>query len=341
MNNISAVILAAGEGTRMKSKRAKVLHQINGQPMLTHLLNTLSSMQLEHQVVVLGYKKESVAEILPAGVAWVEQAQRLGTGHAVQQVYANNIELKDTVLVLCGDIPLLSAKTLEQLIETHQRSGSGITILSAMMEDPFAYGRIVRSANGAVERIVEEKDATEQERQIKEINSGIYCFEGQVLKECLSQLKPNNKQNEYYLTDVIDIARSSGGRVDAVIASDACEITGINSLKDLAWASRFANRKVIESWMDQGVTFLDPESVTVGSLVEIGRDAVIYPFVFLEGKTRIGANCEVGPSVRISDCQLGAGTKVQFAVLEHITLQADSCVVPFTHQSGGLADSDG
>ena len=338
MDNISVIVLAAGEGTRMKTALPKVLHKVNGLPMLLHLLRTTKQLALAHTMVVLGYKKDKVIEVLPPGIAWVEQKEQLGTGHAVQVALQGSDELRNTILVLCGDIPLLTAATLENLIKTHQDNGCAITILSALLDDPFPYGRIVRDATGQVVRIVEEKDASEEERKIKEINSGIYCFNKSMLETCLAEVTTDNEQKEYYLTDVVEICRSQGGKVDAVIAKDSWEISGINTLKDLAWASKMVNGQVIEHWLSRGVTIIDPDNTYIDCRAEIGKDTIIQPFTHLEGETVIGQACNLGPSVRICECKLDDQVNVQFSVLEKVNVQSNCTVAPFSYVSG-LAES--
>jgi bifunctional UDP-N-acetylglucosamine pyrophosphorylase/glucosamine-1-phosphate N-acetyltransferase len=326
------VILAAGLGTRMKSGLAKALHPLAGQPLVRHVLSVVNDLAPGKIVLVLGHQADAVRAALgDAQVEVVHQAEQLGTGHAVQQASAAIAAASGPVLVLCADTPLLTGNTLKTIIELHAKSRAAVTVLTTRMEDPFGYGRVVRDRSG-VRRIVEEKDATPAQKKIREVNSGIYCFDKKFLLSSLTALGRNNAQGEYYLTDTIALAKKQKKKVTALLCSDPTEIMGVNSRFDLSRAEAIMRDRTNRKWMLEGVTMLDPAAVFIGSEVQLGRDVVLYPNIRIEGSTRIGDGCTVYPGSRISDSMLGNNVTIKdFCVIEASSVASGAAIGPFAH----------
>jgi bifunctional UDP-N-acetylglucosamine pyrophosphorylase/glucosamine-1-phosphate N-acetyltransferase len=312
MANLTAVILAAGKGTRMKSKLPKVLHKVGGHPMLEHVMDAAEAAGCRDNVVVIGHGAELVRELVGDRARIALQAEQLGTGHAVLQAADTLKDFSGTVMILCGDTPLLEADELEKFYAEHVKSGAAATVMSALMDDPFGYGRILRDANGDVAGIVEQKDASEEQKQIKEINTGNYCVEAPLLFEVLRTLGNNNAQGEYYLTDVLAKLRAMGKKVGGVITADSEMIMGVNSRRQLAEAESVMRRRIAERHMDDGVTIMDPASTFIEKSVKIAPDTVIYPNTWLQGATEIGEDCEIGPNVRLENVKVADGCRVEF-----------------------------
>ena len=312
MANLTAVILAAGKGTRMKSKLPKVLHKVGGHPMLEHVMDAAEAAGCRDNVVVIGHGAELVRELVGDRARIALQAEQLGTGHAVLQAADTLKDFTGTVMILCGDTPLLEAEELEKFYAEHVKSGAAATVMSALMDDPFGYGRILRDANGDVAGIVEQKDASEEQKQIKEINTGNYCVEAPLLFEVLRTLGNNNAQGEYYLTDVLAKLRAMGKKVGGVITADSEMIMGVNSRRQLAEAESVMRRRIAERHMDDGVTIMDPASTFIEKSVKIAPDTVIYPNTWLQGATEIGEDCEIGPNVRLENVKVADGCRVEF-----------------------------
>ena len=312
MANLTAVILAAGKGTRMKSKLPKVLHKVGGHPMLEHVMDAAEAAGCRDNVVVIGHGAELVRELVGDRARIALQAEQLGTGHAVLQAADTLKDFTGTVMILCGDTPLLEAEELQKFYAEHVKSGAAATVMSALMDDPFGYGRILRDANGDVAGIVEQKDATEEQKQIKEINTGNYCVEAPLLFEVLRTLGNNNAQGEYYLTDVLAKLRAMGKKVGGVITADSEMIMGVNSRRQLAEAESVMRRRIAERHMDDGVTIMDPASTFIEKSVKIAPDTVIYPNTWLQGATVIGEDCEIGPNVRLENVKVAYGCRVEF-----------------------------
>ncbi|MDA8098241.1 MAG: bifunctional UDP-N-acetylglucosamine diphosphorylase/glucosamine-1-phosphate N-acetyltransferase GlmU [Nitrospiraceae bacterium] len=332
----TVIILAAGLGTRMKSSLAKALHPVAGKPMLLHVLDAVGGTDPERTVVVLGHQADRVRQAL-AGypVETVLQEQQLGTGHAVRQAAGAIAAATGPVMVLCADTPLLSAATLRSLLDVHGKKKAAITLLTAIVDAPQGYGRIVRS-KGGVTGIVEEKDATAKQKKIAEVNAGIYCFRGDFLLGALGGLSNRNAQNEYYLPDTIALARKKKLRVESVVCSDTDEVMGINSRQDLSRAERFLQDRTNARWMRDGVTLLDPATVFIGPEVTIGRDVVLYSHTRLEGATSLGEGCVVYPGSRITDSSLGSGVTVKdHCVIDQSTISDRVSVGPFAHLRPG------
>ena len=312
MANLTAVILAAGKGTRMKSKLPKVLHKVGGHPMLEHVMDAAEAAGCRDNVVVIGHGAELVRELVGSRARIALQAEQLGTGHAVLQAADTLQDFTGTVMILCGDTPLLEAEELKKFYAEHVKSGAAATVMSAMMEDPFGYGRILRDDNGDVAGIVEQKDASEEQKLIKEINTGNYCVEAPLLFEVLRTLGNNNAQGEYYLTDVLAKLRAMGKKVGGVVTADSEMIMGVNSRRQLAEAESVMRRRILERLMDEGVTVMDPASTFIEKSVKIAPDTTIYPYTWLQGETVIGEDCEIGPNVRLENVKVADGCRCGF-----------------------------
>ena len=316
MLDLVTVILAAGKGTRMKSKLPKVLHKAAGKPMLQHVLDAAKGAGAKRNIVVVGFGGEMVKEAMGDQAEFVVQAEQLGTGHAVRQTEALLKDEQGTVVVLCGDTPLVTADLITKLYEGHKAAGAKATVLTAIMPDATGYGRIIRTADGDVARIVEQKDATEEERKINEVNSGIYCFECQDLFAALAQVGCDNAQGEYYLPDVLGILRDKGEKIWAVAADDYESTLGINSRLQLSGAEKILRRRKNIELMNNGVTLMDPDSTFVDADVEVGPDTIIYPFTWLESGVHIRPNShihnhvKIGNFVEVKNSQVGEGTKL-------------------------------
>lgn len=330
LDNISAIILAAGEGTRMKSKHPKVTHKLLGKPMIDHVIDSVVKTGIKDIIVVVGHKAEEVKECIKTDVRYVTQEKQLGTGHAVMCA-EDYLGCCGTTLVLPGDNPLISEETLKSLISYHIEHKLSGTILTAEFEDPFGYGRIVRDSSGNVEKIVEHKDASEAERLIREINSSMYCFNTEALIDALKKIKNNNVQGEYYLTDVIGIMKTEGLQVGAFRVKDPCEVLGVNSRMQLAEAARAMRNRVLGSLMAQGVTIIDPDSTYIDTDVIIGIDTVIYPGTIIEGNVKIGEDCIIGPNSRIVDSVVHDNVEVNNSVVLQSEIKSGTHVGPFAY----------
>jgi bifunctional UDP-N-acetylglucosamine pyrophosphorylase/glucosamine-1-phosphate N-acetyltransferase len=315
---VSTVVLAAGEGTRMRSSTPKVLHRIAGRSLVEHAVRAAAGTDPDHLAVVVGHGREAVTEhlenlagVLGRKVTVAVQAEQKGTGHAVSCGLAElPHDLGGTVIVSYGDVPLLDTQTFKALLAEHASAGNAVTVLTAVVDNPTGYGRIVRGSDGTVQRIVEQKDASPTEQLITEINSGVYAFDAAVLRDGLSRLSTDNAQGELYLTDVLGIARGDGRRVGALIASDPWLVEGINDRVQLAAVGAEMNRRIVEGLMRSGVTFVDPSSVWVDADVQVGQDALIEPNVQLRAGTVIGPGAVVGPDTTLSGVTVGAGASV-------------------------------
>ncbi|MGI6550910.1 MAG: bifunctional UDP-N-acetylglucosamine diphosphorylase/glucosamine-1-phosphate N-acetyltransferase GlmU [Syntrophomonadales bacterium] len=304
MAKITGVILAAGKGVRMRSRLSKVLHPVAGIPMVGHVARAARAAGIDSLVLVVGHGREQVMEAMASdGVQFVVQEQQLGTGHALLQA-EEAVGGSEIILVLCGDTPLLRAETLEKLINYHQENQAAATVLTAQLECPEGYGRIIRDQLGDIVRIVEEKDASPQEKEIREINSGIYCFDKEVF-QTLKGITPENAQGEYYLTDALVEYRKRGCRVLALPAALEEDIYGINDRSQLAFAERILRQRKCTEVMLSGVTIIDPATTYIDTEVKIGMDTTILPFTMIEGQTVIGEDCLVGPGSRIISSRIG------------------------------------
>ncbi|HUU84561.1 MAG TPA: NTP transferase domain-containing protein [Phycisphaerae bacterium] len=311
MSGVAAVILAAGKSTRMKSDLPKVLHDICGRPMLAWVLDACEEAGVERSLIVVGYGKEQVRAAFAdrAGCAFVEQAEQRGTGHAAQCCRAALAGHEGPVLVIAADMPLVRGATLRGLLDESARTGDAITLATTILEDPSGYGRIVRNEAGALAGIVEHRDCTRQQLDIREVNISYYCFgNGRSLFEALDQVGNDNAKGEYYVTDAVRILIEGGQGGGAIPAVPPAEALGINSRADLAQISRVMQDRIQGAWMEAGVTIVDPSSTWINHGAEIGPETIIYPFSYIEGGARIGTDCRVGPGACLwSDDQLGAG----------------------------------
>ncbi len=340
---VHVVVLAAGKGTRMKSSLPKVLHKVNGRPMLSHVLATARSVDPASVTVVLGHMADTVraAYQSDASVKFVVQEPQLGTGHALLQALPELGEATGDILLLYGDVPFLSAATVAELLARHRREQSAATVLTAEVDQPFGYGRIVRQ-DGAIVRIVEERDATAAERALKEINAGIYALALEPLPEAMAALAPQNAQGEYYLPDLIGIYRRRSLGVSTLTVRSADEIRGINGRRELAEVSRLVRNAKNEELLAAGVTLIDPATTYVEADVEVGADTVIHPNVYLEGRTVIGGACEIHAGTRLVNATVGDRVTIRnYCVVTDSTVESDAVLGPFAHlRPGSVVQSE-
>ncbi|WP_122645921.1 bifunctional UDP-N-acetylglucosamine diphosphorylase/glucosamine-1-phosphate N-acetyltransferase GlmU [Enterococcus mediterraneensis] len=326
-----AIILAAGKGTRMKSKLYKVLHPVCGKPMVEHIMNRVMETQPQEIVTVVGHGADKVKEQLGERSQYALQAEQLGTGHAVLQVEPFLKGKKGTTLVISGDTPLLTTETLNNLFEYHQGKNASATILTAKADDPTGYGRIIRDHVGIVEKIVEQKDANPEEAKVTEINTGTYCFDNELLFEALSHLDTDNAQGEYYLTDIIEILKANGKTVAAYQTEDFEESLGVNDRVALAQANQIMRKRINHQHMVNGVSLIDPAATYIDAGVKIGAETVIEPGVYLKGATVIGEECVITAQSQIVDSVIEDGVVVKSSVIEESLVKKGADVGPFAH----------
>lgn len=331
MSGFTALILAAGKGTRMKSDLPKVLHMVSGKPMLLRVLDAAEQAGATAQIAVIGFGAEQVQAAVGQRARTVIQTEQLGTGHAVMQAEPLLAGCTGTIMVLCGDTPLLRTATLQKLLQTHRQMQAQATVLTAVMPNPAGYGRVIRDKSGKVTKIVEQKDASAAEVLVNEINTGIYCFEKDSLFTALSQITADNAQGEYYLTDVIGILVNQGRTVAAVAAAEHQETLGINSRAQLAQAEGIIRARKLAELMDDGVTVMDPASTFVDDAVTVGADTILYPFTWLEGETVIGSDCRIGPNTRLQNTTVGDQTVIQFSYTHECDIGQAVNIGPFVH----------
>ncbi|MUG48218.1 bifunctional UDP-N-acetylglucosamine diphosphorylase/glucosamine-1-phosphate N-acetyltransferase GlmU [Paenibacillus woosongensis] len=330
-----AIILAAGQGKRMKSKLYKVLHPVCGKPMVGHVLDTVKQINCERSIVVVGHGAEAVKSYLGTSAEYVLQEQQLGTGHAVRQAEPLFKDEEGVTIVICGDTPLVKPETLESLIALHTESGAAATVLSAWTERPQGYGRVIRGENGSVVRIVEQKDCSPEEDAVQEFNTGTYCFDNAKLFAALSKVTNNNAQQEYYLTDVIGILVNSGEIVEGYMTEDYAESIGVNDRLALSEAEQFMRERINRKHMLNGVTIIDPQSTYIGADVQIGSDTILYPGTSIAGNTVIGEDCVIGPGTEVNNCQIHNGAKVKQSVLMDAEVGSETTVGPFAYLRPG------
>jgi bifunctional UDP-N-acetylglucosamine pyrophosphorylase/glucosamine-1-phosphate N-acetyltransferase len=350
---LASVVLAAGEGKRMRSARPKPLHLLCGRAMLLHILDAVAEMGADRAVVVVGHGAERITKKLvdegPPNlpIDFVEQAVQRGTGDAVMVGLTafRDEDLDDDddgdILVLPGDHPLLRATTLESLVEQHRATDAACTVLTARVADPAGYGRVVRGKDNQVKRIVEQRDASDDERGIDEINLAIYCFKRGLLAPALRRVTPDNVQGEYYLTDVVEVLADAGHLVGGMEVGDLAEALGVNDRAQLAEAEAELRRRTNERWMAAGVTMVDPDQTYVDTNVRIAADVTLFPGVILQGSTTIGERTEVGPGTRLVDCIVGADCRLDQAVAEHAEIGDGSRVGPFAFLAAGTSIAPG
>jgi bifunctional UDP-N-acetylglucosamine pyrophosphorylase / glucosamine-1-phosphate N-acetyltransferase len=336
MTPFSVLILAAGEGTRMRSALPKVLHQAAGKALVEHVLEAASVLKGAAAGVVLGRGADQVKALLgDRGVSFFLQKERLGSGHAVKSAAVWLKRRGGDAMVLCGDAPLLKPGTVRALAALHRKEKNAATLLTARVDRPAGYGRIVRGADGRVSAIVEEKDASPAQRSIDEINSGTYCFRAAELVAALSRLRPDNAKGEYYITDVVAMLVAAGRPVGALEVEGAEECLGVNTRAELAVAERVLRRREVDRLMAGGVTVLDPEGTYVDAGVEVGPDTVIWPQTYLLGGTRVGAGCRIGPWSFLKDCRVADGAVVKASFAEDAEIGLGAAVGPYSRLRGG------
>ncbi|WP_199623925.1 bifunctional UDP-N-acetylglucosamine diphosphorylase/glucosamine-1-phosphate N-acetyltransferase GlmU [Paenibacillus alkalitolerans] len=333
--NVMGIVLAAGMGKRMKSKLYKVLHPVCGKPMVRHVVDTLNAAGVGRKVIVVGHGAEAVQAALGNGAEYAMQEQQLGTGHAVRMAESLLSGEEGITVVVYGDTPLITPETLTNMIELHRTSGAAATLLVARFDDPTGLGRIIGAEDGTVECIVEEKDCSAEQRSIKDINAGTYCFDNKKLFAALAQVTNNNAQNEYYLTDVISIMRSAGEKVQGYRTKDNSEALGVNDRVALSEAEQLMRLRINRSHMTNGVTIIDPAATYIEAGVAIGADTVIYPGTVLRGATSIGSDCVIGPNSEIADSSIANGASVKQSVLNCAVVGPRASVGPFAHLRPG------
>ena len=328
--NFKAIILAAGKGTRMKSKYPKVVHKVCGKEMVNHIIDVSKKSGVNDVVAILGHESEVVKNILPEDTMIAMQAEQLGTGHAVKMAkeYIND---EDTIVILCGDTPLIKEETLKRLFDYHIENEYTATVLTTKVDNPTGYGRVIRDENGDLLKIVEQKDGNAEELAVNEINSGIYCFKGQMLRESLDLLDNNNAQGEYYLTDTIKILRDKGFKVGAFNGSTIEELMGVNSRVELAKAEALMRKRINEQHLVNGVTIIDTATTYIEADVKIGSDTIIYPGVMLHGNTKIGNECIIGMNSSITNSTIGNNTEVKNSTIIDSNVGDNTTVGPYAY----------
>jgi bifunctional UDP-N-acetylglucosamine pyrophosphorylase/glucosamine-1-phosphate N-acetyltransferase len=331
MEDLMAVVLAAGEGKRMKSKSSKVVHEICGKPLIKWVYDAVTGSGISDCVLVVGHRADQVKECMGDRVKYVLQREQLGTGHAVMQASQYFMGKEGYVVVLYGDTPLISSDLISSLIEHHKASGCSVTIITAELDDPTGYGRVVRNTEGNVVKIVEQRDASPEELNIKEVNPGMYCFTIKDLVFALGKLNNHNSQGEYYLTDVLEILVKSGFKAGALKAHCPDEVMGINDRIQLWRASEFMRKTILEGLMKSGVTIINPDNTYIDAEVTIGIDTVIFPGTIIEGRTKVGEDCIIGPNSRIVDSDIGSQVEINNSVVLQSKIGDGTRVGPFAY----------
>lgn len=338
MGDVAAIILAAGKGTRMKSGLVKIMHRIGERPMISWPVQAAKAAGASRIAVVVGHQAEKVRELFAAdeSITFATQEEQLGTGHAAACASKEFAGFSGTILVLCGDVPLLRHETLTAMLASHEKRDAAVSVLTTHLDNPFGYGRIVKREGGRISRIVEEKDASPEEQEIAEINSGIYCVSAEFLFTALADLKCDNAQGEYYLTDIVKIAADQSRLCLAFSTDDQDEVMGVNDRVQLAAAALIHRRRINRELMLSGVTMIDPAVTYVEDGVQIGSDTIIYPNVHLFGRTSIGAGCTIEPGVTVRDCRIGAGVTIKAgSVLSGAEVGDEVSIGPMAHLRPG------
>ena len=332
MDAVTAIILAAGEGKRMRSRQPKILHRLCGRPLVGYPLR-LARTFADRVVMVVPPSADGVAQVAGEGVLTVVQRERLGTGHAVVQ--AKDACGEGTILVLPGDMPLLTVETIERLLNHHKAASAAATLLTAIVDNPAGYGRVLRQ-RGRVARIVEDRDATDDQKKINEIGTSVYCFDARRLWSALAEVRPDNDQGEYYLTDVVAILSRAGATVEAVTVADPSEAQGVNDRKQLAAVAVVQRRRILDRLMESGVTIVDPASTYVEDTVTIGPDTVVQPQTVIEGATVIGSECVIGAGSHVSGSRLADRVVLKpYSIIEEAAIDEDATLGPFCHLRPG------
>ncbi len=326
-----AVVLAAGQGSRMKSKLYKVLHPVAGKPMVGHVIDQVEATGASEIVTIVGFGAEKVKDYLGNRTNYAVQEEQLGTGHAVIQAEAHLKDKDGITLVICGDTPLLTAETLNNLFDYHKQKGAKATILTAHAQNPTGYGRVIRNEENSVEKIVEQKDANEIEKMVQEVNTGTYCFDNRSLFETLSQVGNDNSQGEYYLPDVIEILKNKNEIVDAYKMGSEHDGLGVNDRVALSEASQLMRERINKMHMQNGVTMVDPATTYIDSDVKIGSDTIVEANVSLKGNTIIGEDCFIGSHSEISNSTIGDGVRVTNSTVKDSVMEKNSNVGPYSH----------
>lgn len=344
--DLSIIIMAAGKGTRMKSKLPKVLHKTAGKSMLDHVIDSAIKLNPSKIIVIVGFEAQIVIDMHDNRypLVWAEQKEQLGTGHAVMQVIPHLKDYNGDVMILSGDVPLLSTSTMSEIYSSHLENNSNCTVLTTLIDNPYGYGRIVKNESGNVVKIVEQKDADENEKLIKEINSGTYCFDWKNLEKYLLKLTPQNAQGEYYLTDTIQMFVENSLKVNSYITADINQVLGVNDRATLAKVAKIMRTQINDFHMMNGITIIDPDTTYVDADIEIGVDSVIYPNTIIEGKSKIGSSVLLGPNTHIvnstiddnsevvnssiTDSEIGATTKIgPFARIREHAIVGNNCKI--------------
>jgi bifunctional UDP-N-acetylglucosamine pyrophosphorylase / glucosamine-1-phosphate N-acetyltransferase len=339
MMEIGVIILAAGQGTRMKSNLPKVLHKLGGTPLILRVVETARLLQPSRVAIVIGHGADAVRKACAGtGVTWVTQENQLGTGHAVLSAKNSFADFSGDLLILSGDVPLIRERTLRTMVERHREAKATVTLLTAVLDDPQGYGRILRDDCGAVKATVEEKDATGAQRRIQEVNAGAYVVRGEFLFKTLVQIKNNNRQGEYYLPDIVASGLDHGRKIVTVKVDDPREMLGINTREELARMEKTLRERINKKWMDAGVTLKDPDTTYIEDGVTIGRDTVIGPNTQLRGRTNIGERCQIDGSAFLTDVEVGDDVQLKFSVvITSSRIDAGAIVGPFAHLRPGTS----
>jgi bifunctional UDP-N-acetylglucosamine pyrophosphorylase / glucosamine-1-phosphate N-acetyltransferase len=339
VNEVGVIILAAGQGKRMKSALPKVTHLLGGKPLLLHVLDRARRLNPGQVTIVVGHGAEAVKQVYPNDdVTWVVQDRQLGTAHAVLCAMHSFEEFAGDILILSGDVPLISEPTLLAIIHRHWERNASLTLLTAALKEPRGYGRILRHADGEIAGIVEEPDATDEQRQMEEVNAGIYVASAPFLFRALQAVTDNNEQGEYYLPDAVTIGLNQGKRIATLKVDDAREMMGINTREELALMEKTLQERINRKWMDDGVTLKDPNTTYIEEGIVIGRDTVIGPNTHLRGRTAIGERCQIDGSAYLTDAQIGDGVQLRFSVVLTGCRVGDGAIIgPFAHLRPGTA----
>jgi len=331
MGDTAVIIMAAGKGKRMESNLPKALHNLAGKPILNYVLDTVDQLEVKRKILIVGYKSNKIRELIGDKIEYVEQKEQLGTAHAVLQTKKLLSDFKGDVLILSGDVPFLTVKTLKKLLKYHQNNNFCCTLISTILKSPKGYGRIIRDKKAEIKGIIEKVDLSADRKKITEVNGGIYCFNKDKLFWALEEVTPDNKQREYYLTDTVEILLKEGLTVGNIIVKDYSEILGINSRLDLTDASRKVYQKTLQDLMLQGVTIVDPNSTFIEQGVKIGQDSIIYPFTIIEKDTKIENSCLIGPYSHLIDADIGKGVRVWASIIESSTVKEGANIGPYAH----------
>lgn len=335
-----ALILAAGEGKRMKSDKSKVVFEVCGKPMVVRVIDEAVKAGAKDVCVVVGHKKENVIEAVGDKAGFVTQEEQLGTGHAVMQA-EDYIKKSGDVLILAGDTPLITDETLKGAYEAHIKGGNSCTVITADVINPHGYGRIIRDSDGSVKKIVEQKDASEDEKKVTEINSGMYFFKSSALLDALKKITNNNAQGEYYLTDTLSVMKEAGLKVGAFTAENPLEISGVNDRVQLAEADKFLRKRINSKFALSGVTIIDIENTYISDDAQIGRDSIVYPGTIISGASKIGLNVTIGPNCRIVESSIGDNTDVYFSTIIESRVGNGTHVGPYAYMRPGSGVGDG